>query len=29
MGGEDVIKVGEDDSCMVGGNVSSGPAKGI
>lgn len=29
MGGEDVIKVEEDDSCVVGGNVSFGPGDGI
>lgn len=29
VGGEDVIKVEEDDSCVVGGNVSSGPGDGI
>lgn len=29
MGGEDVIKVEEDDSCVVGENVSSGLGDGI
>lgn len=29
MGGEDVIKFVEEDSCVVGGNVSSGPGDRI
>lgn len=29
VGGEDVIKVGEDDSYMVGGSVSSGPGNKV
>lgn len=29
VGGEDVIKVEEDDSCVVGGNVSYGPGDRI